>query len=78
MKMNDIEQNKRTIQKLEAFASAYVELLHEWGDLNDIESVKLYPFKECFRDLEFPTLNWIDESRCELREINHKLEGSSC
>ena len=62
-------QNLRTIEKLENFLKAYVELEHEWGELNELESVGLYPFGRYFMEMRPEVSEWVHESIEELTEI---------
>ena len=55
------------INALQEFKNAYNNLLNQWfkNDLNETESIKLYPFNKSFDELEIN--EWIDSTITELK-----------
>ena len=63
-------ENRDIIKALEYFRDAYLNLLGAWQDndiLNDLDSVKLYPFENSFDELDVCT--WVEESIDELHNL---------
>lgn len=77
MKNNNIKGNERLIKAFNDFALAYTNLnvvTDEYAiNINELESIKYYPFTESFDELDGIT-KWCNESVSEIREINRPLQ----
>lgn len=60
---------RKTINALEAFMTTAYELLNEWGyDLDETESLKIYPFEKSFDEVVADIINWVNVTIKELQE----------
>jgi len=56
----------RKIEALNKFKESYLNLLYEFDEeINDLDSIKLYPFEKSFD--EYDVAIWVDESIKEIK-----------
>lgn len=57
---------EKTIKALENFKKAYLELIDEFDNLNELDSIKFYPFQRSFDEYNKEIVKWINETIKEL------------
>lgn len=62
---------EKTIKALENFKKAYLELIDEFDNLNELDSIRFYPFQRSFDEYNKEIVVLINKTIKELRDKNN-------